>query len=335
MVSTPSPPPAPDPKETAAAQTQMNRETAITQYGLNATNQVTPDGSLTYKQIGTWPDGTPRYEATQALSASNQGIYDTNQTTKQNLANIGATQSAKIGELLNTRFDGSNEAVESRINELARARLDPELAKQEDALRTRLVNQGIQPGSAAFDAEMRGFNRSRNDANNQLLLNGRQQAFSEAQAVRNQPINEISALMSGSQVSQPNLVNTPQSNVANTDYAGMVNAKHQSDMAAWQAQVNSSNAMMGGLFGLAGTGLTAGIKYSDPRVKRDAQRVGELDNGLPVYRYRYQDGGPPEIGLMADDVAKVKPDAVTTDALGIMGVDYVKATEKQRKRHHG
>ncbi len=64
----PSPPPAPDPKETAAAQSQMNKETAVAQYGLNATNQVTPQGTLTYKQIGTWADGTPRFEATTAYS---------------------------------------------------------------------------------------------------------------------------------------------------------------------------------------------------------------------------------------------------------------------------
>ncbi|QCI67528.1 tail fiber domain-containing protein [Phreatobacter stygius] len=325
MVSTPSPPTPPDPKETAAAQTQMNRETAITQYGLNAANQVTPDGSLSYRQIGTWADGTPRYEATQALSGANQKIYDTTKRTQQNVADIGATQSAKIGSLLNTPFSADNNAIEGRLNQLARARLDPLQAQQEDALRTRLANQGIQPGSAAFEAEMRGFNQSKNDANNQLLLTGRNQAFQELLTERNQPLNEISALMSGSQVKQPSFVGTPQSNVANTDYAGMVNAKHQSDMAAWNAQNQSNNAMMGGLFGLAGAGLGL-FKPSDRRLKRDVARVGELDNGLTVYRYRYQDGGPPEIGLMAEDVRKLNPEAVATMENGLMAVDYQSAT---------
>jgi hypothetical protein len=32
-----SPPPAPDPAQTAAAQAKANKETAVTQYGLNAT----------------------------------------------------------------------------------------------------------------------------------------------------------------------------------------------------------------------------------------------------------------------------------------------------------
>ncbi|WP_204308130.1 hypothetical protein, partial [Klebsiella aerogenes] len=84
-------PTPPDPVKTAQAQTQMNRETAVAQTGLNAMNQVTPDGTLSYSQIGTWPDGTPRFQATQALSAANQRIYDTNKTTQQNVADIGAT----------------------------------------------------------------------------------------------------------------------------------------------------------------------------------------------------------------------------------------------------
>ena len=335
MPSAPSRPPAPDPKETAAAQTQMNKETAITQYGLNATNQVTPDGSLTYRQIGSWADGTPRYEAAQALSDANRRIYDTTKQTQQNLANIGQQQSAKIGNLLNTHFDPSNNDIEGRLWDLGRARLDPLQAQQENALRTRLANQGIAPGSAAFEAEMRSFNQGRNDQNNQLLLTGRQQAYNELLTERNQPLNEISALLSGSQVRQPAFTSTPQSSVANVDYAGLVNAKHQADLAAWQAEVNSQNAMMGGLFGLGGTLGAAALKFSDPALKTDIEKVGRLDNGLPVYRYRYRAGGPPEIGLMADDVARRRPEAVGRDAEGLMAVDYVKATANRKGRRNG
>src|SRR6185437_14772083 len=93
------------PAATAAAQSAANKATAVAQYGLNATNQVTPSGSLTYKQIGTWEDGTPRFEADTSLSAPEQKIYDTGTQTRQNLADIGSTQSAKIGNLLNTPFD--------------------------------------------------------------------------------------------------------------------------------------------------------------------------------------------------------------------------------------
>ncbi|WP_163068285.1 tail fiber domain-containing protein, partial [Acinetobacter baumannii] len=67
----------------------------------------------------------------------------------------------------------------------------------------------------------------------------------------------------------------------------------QNQMGIYNSQVQQNNAMMGGLFGLAGAGLGM-FKPSDRRMKRDVAQVGELDNGLPVYRYRYRDGGPPE-----------------------------------------
>ena len=72
----PSAPPAPDPAATARAQATANRETAITQFGLNAVNQVTPYGNLTYTQTGTWADGTPRFTATQTLSPAEQEALD-------------------------------------------------------------------------------------------------------------------------------------------------------------------------------------------------------------------------------------------------------------------
>jgi len=49
----PAAPVAPDPVKTAEAQGTMNQNTATTQQLLNMTNQVTPDGSLTYNQTGT------------------------------------------------------------------------------------------------------------------------------------------------------------------------------------------------------------------------------------------------------------------------------------------
>ena len=48
-------------------------------------------------------------------------------------------------------------------------------------------------------------------------------------------------------------------------------------------------------------------------------------NGLKVYKYRYKDGGPIHIGVMAQDVKKVKPDAVVEKVDGKHdAVDYSK-----------
>jgi len=316
----PDPPPPPDPVATAQAQGQMNRETAITQAGLNMVNQRTPQGSLVYNQIGTWSDGTPRYEAVQDLSPEEKALYETGLATRQNVANIGKEQSARIQELLGTPVDLSNEASEARLMELGRSRLDPALASRRASTEQDLINRGIRPGTEAYRRAMEAVTQGENDAYNQLLLTGRGQAVQEALAERNQPINEITALLSGSQVSQPNFVGTPQTGVAGVDYAGLVNQNYQAQLAGWQNQVSQNNAMMGGLFGLGGAAIKA-IPWSDRRLKTDIVRLGTGAKGLPVYAFRYIWGGPVQIGYMADEVERVAPHAVHQIG-GFKAVDY-------------
>lgn len=316
---------APDPVATANAQAASNKETAVTQAELNHTNQISPDGTSTWKQIGTNPDGTPQYQQTTALSAPNQAIYDTNQGTKQNLATIGQTQSAKIGDLLNTPFN-VDQAISDKITSLGKTRLDPQWAANDAKQAASLANQGITPGSEAYDNAMRSYNASKNDAYNSMYLSGNAQAEQESLAERNQPINEISALLSGSQVSTPTFSSTPQTSVAGTDVAGITQNAYLDANQQAQQSVAANNAMMGGLFSLAGSGLQAAtMKFSDERLKEDVEKVGELDNGLPVYSYRYKAGGPKEIGLIAQDVEKKIPDAVMGDIFGRKMVDYGKA----------
>lgn len=133
-MKSPKPPPAPDPQQTAQAQAQMNRETAITQAGLNMTNQRTPYGNLNYNQIGTWSDGTPRFEAVQQLSPEQQELYNLNTQTEQNLGQIGVEQSGRIGELLNSPISLDNEATEARLMELGQKRLDPVLQQRRQSM---------------------------------------------------------------------------------------------------------------------------------------------------------------------------------------------------------
>jgi hypothetical protein len=109
---------------------------------------------------------------------------------------------------------------------------------------------------------------------------------------------------------------TPQSSVAGVDYAGLVNQNYQ-------AKVAQQNAMMGGLFGLAGS-IGGAAAMSDRRTKTEIKPVGKLDNGLTVYSFRYKSGGPIQLGLMADEVEKVNPEAVATFD-GIKHVYYDKA----------
>ena len=61
-------------------------------------------------------------------------------------------------------------------------------------------------------------------------------------------------------------------------------------------------------------------------MKEDIEKVGELTDGQPVYKYRYIGDNVIQIGLMAQDVEKTRPDAVT-EVGGYKAVDYGKATQ--------
>jgi hypothetical protein len=325
----PNAPAAPDPAATAAAQSASNKATAVAQYGLNATNQVTPNGSLSYKQIGTWSDGTPRFEATTALSDQQQSLYNKSNVTQNNLADIGNQQSAKIGALLNTPVN-LNTATDGKIDELGRARLDPQFARESAALETQLINKGIRPGSQAWNDAHTQFSQNKNDAYNQLYLSGRGQGAQEALTERNQPINEISALLGGSQVSQPSFTNTPSPGVAPTDVIGAQQQSLNQQNVGYQGQLAQNNAMMSGLFGLgssafgaAGTAL-GGWARSDINSKENIEVVGERSDGLHVidFDYKPEFGGEKDNrGLIAQEVAQVYPLAVARDRKGLM-VNY-------------
>jgi len=58
------------------------------------------------------------------------------------------------------------------------------------------------------------------------------------------------------------------------------------------------------------------VNPSDRRLKTDIEPVGRMDNGLTVYRYRYKVGGPVHIGVMADEVEKIRPDAYIKGGAG-------------------
>jgi hypothetical protein len=101
----PSPPQAPDPVRTAQAQTASNRETAITQTGLNAMDQTGPYGSVRYTQNGQWADGTPRFSQNTTLTPAQQTLLNTSQRTSQNVADIGERQSRTLDTVLGSQFN--------------------------------------------------------------------------------------------------------------------------------------------------------------------------------------------------------------------------------------
>lgn len=266
-----------DPAAIARAQSDLNKNTAIMNFGLNAVNQKNPYGSLTYKQVGTWNDGTPRYEAETTLSPEEMNKQRQQWALDSSANQTALDQFGRVQGMLSSPFKLGNDAVESRLMDLGMKRLSPLFQRQQDALENKLSNMGFARGTDAWDREMALNQQGQNDAINQLLLTGRGQANQELMAERNQPLSELERLSTLGQVQQPNFINTPNTNVANTDLAGITanaanvatnqwKAQNDYNMNAWQQQQQNKNAMIGGLFGLAaaplgGIGMGIGKRF--------------------------------------------------------------------------
>lgn len=88
------------------------------------------------------------------------------------------------------------------------------------------------------------------------------------------------------------------------------------------ATENSTTKQSGGLLGsLLGAGATLGAAaICDARLKRDIERIGATDEGIPLYRFRYFDDEAWTIGPMAQEVAEMKPEALGPEIDGYMTI---------------
>lgn len=123
-----------------------------------------------------------------------------------------------------------------------------------------------------------------------------------------------------------------QLQLANSPYGQMLAAQGLLDPSLIQAvsgqTINSSGtqktsgglggALMGGLFSL---GSAAIGKYSDRRLKTNIVKLGELEDGLGVYEFDYI-WGEPDVGVMADEVAQLRPWALGAAVGGFATVHY-------------
>ena len=72
----------------------------------------------------------------------------------------------------------------------------------------------------------------------------------------------------------------------------------------------------------AAAAVSGAAPASDIRLKRDIHAIDRLANGLTVYRFRYLWSDVEMVGVMAQDVLEVMPDAVVMGAEGFYSVDY-------------
>jgi hypothetical protein len=79
--------------------------------------------------------------------------------------------------------------------------------------------------------------------------------------------------------------------------------------------------MLGSLIGAAGQ-VGATVAMSDARLKENVEKVGELPDGLGVYRWNFLWGPERFEGVMADEVARLRPWALGPQWHGYLTVNY-------------
>jgi hypothetical protein len=124
--------------------------------------------------------------------------------------------------------------------------------------------------------------------------------------------------------------NAPWENLAR--YQSMVTGdygKVGTTQQPWQSQLwNTSNNMAFGPFGqgngpqiFGGAMQGASSFFSDVRLKENIERIGTADEGYGIYRYNYKGDDTPLIGVLAQEVEQVRPEAVG-EVAGFKTVNY-------------
>ena len=75
---------------------------------------------------------------------------------------------------------------------------------------------------------------------------------------------------------------------------------------------------------MGGGGRGGGGRRSDVALKHDIILLGRLDNGLGFYRFSYNGSDQAYVGVMAQEVQMITPEAVTRARDGYLEVFYEK-----------
>lgn len=256
-------------------------------------------------------------------------VDNTNKNLAQTGYDLSQTLSNRPDYIYNV--DGSDNArqrMEQSVYNSYIDKLTPQFANQISDLDTRLQNQGLSVGSEAYQRAMNDLQNTQNDALNQAAYN----SVSAGQAAFSNSLNdEISkATFSNNARMLPvseilSLISTSPSglDIMKEKYNLMSNAF--SEQAQLQRQYDNDQAAR--LNSTIKTAASIGASMSDVRFKENIKKVGKLDNGLTVYVFNYKNDKTPRIGLLAQEVKKLKPEAVTEDKSGFLYVNYELATK--------
>jgi hypothetical protein len=285
-------PPTPDYAGAAVAQGAANVESARATAKLSNPNIYTPYGT----QLVSYDGDVPTVR--QTLTPTAQKTLEAQQGVDLSLSNLAQKGTGIASNVLDKPFSFGGPDVQTSLDlsnvakmpvnagmtgqEAIMSRLEPSLAKQRVSTETQLINQGLRPGTEAYDNAIQLLGQQETDARTQAVLQGlnldiganaqgynqalqtgqfgntaQQQALAQAIQSRQMPLNEINALMSSSQIENPQFGAYSGANVAPAPVFAGAQAQGQFEQNKYNQQVAQNNAMTQGLFSLAGAGAGA------------------------------------------------------------------------------
>ena len=298
----------------------------------------------------------------QTLTPTAQKTLEAQQGVELSLANLGAKGANTASSVLDKPFSFGGPDVQTSLDlsgiakmpvnagmtgqEAIMQRLEPSLARQRTSTETQLINQGLRPGSEAYNNAINLLGQQETDARQQAVLQGlnldiganqqgfgqaleagkfgntaQQQALAEAIQLRQLPLNEITALMSGSQIQNPQFGAYSGATVQAAPVFAGAQAQGQFDANKYNQEVSQANAQTAGLYSLGGAALGAPPgTFSDRRLKSNIVRLGTHPIGIGIYEYDIFGGR--QIGVMAQELLEVMPEAVHQHPSGYLMVDY-------------
>ena len=285
-------PATPDYAGAATAQGAANVDAARASAKLSNPNIYSPYGT----QLVSYEGDVPTIR--QSLTPEAQKTLEAQQSLQGNLARLGGTAYTNAFDTLSKPFSFGGPNVQTSLDtsgisrmpvnagmtgqEAIMSRLNPSLARQRTTTETNLINQGLRPGTEAYDNAIRSLGEQETDARTQAVLQGlnldiganaqgynqalqsgqfgntaQQQALAQAIQQRQLPINEIGALMSESQIQNPQFGAYSGTNVAPAPTFAATQAQGAFDANKYNQQVAQQNANTAGLYSLGGAALGA------------------------------------------------------------------------------
>lgn len=281
----------------------------------------TAQGNLDLSNVAQMPVNAGMTGQQAIMSRLQPQIAQSNAAMAAQLANQGVTQGSEAyNNAQRTQQQGNNDLLSQAalqgINlDMGANQQGYQQALQSAGLYNTAVGQNFSQGAAAAN---QNFNQGLQSAQYQNATS--QSQLQQDLALRNQPLNEISALMSGSQIQNPQFQAYQGQNVQAAPVFQAAQAQGQNAMDLYGIQSQNANANTQALYGLAGAGLGMFKFPSDRRLKSRIVRVGTLRPGIGIYEYDIADRR--ELGVIAQEVELILPHAVETHPAGFKMVDY-------------